>query len=237
MAGRFGKYGDVKRKARLRRKGNTGKTIPKTTENRRPCAPKKKRKDQEENLMGAKSDITENERRRLDKLFQEKGYADYKWMDPQKIIVSQWVRMKCMFGCGEYGKNACCPPNVPSVSECERFFHEYQDAVIFRFEKAVDKPADRHRWSKKVNIKLAKLEREVFLAGYERAFLLFMDSCGICADCVATREECKQPRSARPSPESMAVDVYSTARHFGFPIEVRTEYSQSMNRYAFLMIR
>jgi predicted metal-binding protein len=187
--------------------------------------------------MGLKSDITIKERKRLDRLFKEKGYTDYKWIDPHKIIVAQWVRMKCMFGCVEYGKNACCPPNVPSVSECERFFHEYQNAVIFRFEKAVDRPEDRHKWSKKVNIKLAKLERDVFLAGYERAFLLLMDSCCICEDCTAIREACKEPRSARPSPESMAVDVYSTARQFGFPIEVRTNYSQEMNRYAFLMIR
>ena len=237
MTGRFGKYGDAKRKAHLRSKAKTPNTIPKTRADQRPRSPEKKGKDQEENRMGTKSDITANERQRLDRMFQEKGHADYKWIDPQKIIVSQWVRMKCMFGCGEYGKNACCPPNVPSVSECERFFHEYQDAVIFRFEKAVDKPEKRHRWSKKVNIKLAKLERDVFLAGYERAFLLFMDSCGICADCSASREGCKEPRSARPSPEAMAVDVYSTARHFGFPIEVRTEYSQEMNRYAFLMIR
>lgn len=236
MAGRFGKYGDAKRKARLRR-GKQQNRLLKTGEDRRTRSPKQKRKAREENRMGAKSGITKKERQKLDSMFQEKGYADYKWIDPQKIIVAQWVRMKCMFGCGEYGQSACCPPNVPSVSECERFFHEYQDAVIFRFEKSVDKPEDRHRWSKKVNINLVKLERDVFLAGYERAFSLFMDSCGICADCAATREGCKEPRSARPSPESMAVDVYSTATQFGFPIEVRTEYSQEMNRYAFLMIR
>ena len=129
------------------------------------------------------------------------------------------------------------PPNVPSVSECERFFQEYCDAVIFRFEKAVSRPEDRHVWSKKVNIKLAALERDVFLAGFERAFLLYMDSCCICADCEVTREACKQPRTARPSPEALGVDVYSTVRQFGFPIEVRTDYSQKMNRYAFLMVR
>jgi hypothetical protein len=113
MAGRFGKYGDAKRKAHLRRKGKTGNTIPKTREDRRQCSPKKKIKDQEENRMEARSGITVKERKRLDRLFQDKGYADYKWIDPHKIIVSQWVRMKCMFGCGEYGNNMCHPfPNV-----------------------------------------------------------------------------------------------------------------------------
>lgn len=187
--------------------------------------------------MTAAKNIQPTARKKLDTLFRDRGYTDYRWIDPQKIIVSQWVRMKCIYGCGEYGKNACCPPNVPTVSECERFFNEYHDAVIFQFEKAVDKPEERHVWSKKVNNKLVKLEREVFLSGFERAFMLFMDSCGICKDCTADREECKHPRAARPSPEAMAMDVYSTVKQFGFPIAVRTDYTQEMNRYAFLMIR
>ncbi len=174
---------------------------------------------------------------KLSPLFARFGLSDWRWIDPKEIVVSQWVRMKCTFGCGEYGKNASCPPSVPSVAECERFFSEYSFAAVFRFEKKVDKPEDRHAWSKKVNTRLAKLEREVFLAGFERAFLLFMDSCGLCEECAGGRSECRIPRMARPSPESMAVDVFSTVKKYGFPIEVRTDYQESMNRYAFLMIR
>jgi len=173
----------------------------------------------------------------LEKLFQKHGYKDYQWIDPKKIIVSQWVRMKCMFGCGEYGRNASCPPNVPSVAECERFFHEYRMAAVFRFGKRVDKPEDRHQWSRKVNMKLLKLERAVFLSGFERAFLLFMDSCCICTDCTGERGQCKVPKSARPSPEAMAMDVFSTVKQYAFPIEVCTDYAQEMNRHAFLMIK
>ena len=69
----------------------------------------------------------------LEVLFHERGYGDFRWIDPEKIVVSHWVRMKCMFGCGEFGHNACCPPNVPSVTECERFFRDYTDAVVFHF--------------------------------------------------------------------------------------------------------
>lgn len=172
----------------------------------------------------------------LDAIFEEYGYEDYKWIDPHRIIVSQWVRMKCTFGCGEFGRSASCPPNLPSVPECERFFREYRTAVIFRFAKKVDPPEARHTWSKKVNAKLVELEREVFLAGYERAFLLAMDSCYLCDDCSGERSKCQHPRMSRPSPESMAVDVYSTVRQFGFPIAVRSDFSQEMNRYSFLMI-
>jgi predicted metal-binding protein len=80
------------------------------------------------------------------------------------------------------------------------------------------------------------LERAVFLAGFEKAFLLFMDSCCICAICPGVREECKHPRAARPSPEAMAVDVFATVRRYGYPIEVLSNYSDMMHRYAFLLI-
>jgi predicted metal-binding protein len=177
-----------------------------------------------------------NNHAELEALFAQHGYTDFRWIKPEDIVVSQWVRMKCTFGCGEYGRNATCPPNVPSVLECRRFFDEYSAAVIFHFEKKVDKPEDRHAWSKGVNQGLVKLERAVFVAGYQKAFLLCMDSCSLCAECPGKREECKNPRSARPSPESMAVDVFSTVRQYDFPIQVLSDYSQAMNRYAFLLI-
>jgi predicted metal-binding protein len=175
-------------------------------------------------------------REKLQALFEKHGYTDYKWIKAEDIVVAQWVRMKCMFGCGEYGRNATCPPNIPSVSECQRFFNEYSTGVIFRFQKTVDQPEDRHAWTKQVNQGLLKLEREVFLSGYQQAFLLYMDSCCICADCSGQRETCKSPRSARPTPEAMAMDVFATVRHYDYPIEVLSDYSQPMNRYAFLLV-
>jgi predicted metal-binding protein len=123
------------------------------------------------------------------------------------------------------------------VSECKQFFNEYSDAVILHFQGKMDKPENRHTWSAKINVKLVNLEREVFLSGQERAFCLFMDSCNICKECTGDRETCKEPRLSRPGPEAMAVDVYTTVRQFGFPIDVRTDYQQTMDRYAFLMVR
>ncbi len=175
-------------------------------------------------------------RAELEDLIARHGFEDFRWIKPKDIIVAEWVRMKCLFGCPSYGRIAACPPNLPTVSECRRFFDEYSAAVVFHFEKKVDKPEDRHPWSKGVNQELLKLERAVFLAGYPKAFLLFMDSCPLCADCSGARAECKNPRSARPSPEGMAVDVFSTVTPLGYPIAVLSEYSQPMHRYAFLLI-
>lgn len=176
-------------------------------------------------------------RDQFENLFKENGYEDFKWIKSQQIVVSQWVRMKCMFGCNEYGKNACCPPNVPSIPECERFFREYRDIAVFHFEKTVDKPEDRHAWTREVNSKLLELEHAVFVTGYPKTFLLFMDSCCLCKHCAELREQCLNPTSARPTPEAMAMDVFSTVKQIGYPINVLSDYDQVMNRYAFLLIQ
>jgi predicted metal-binding protein len=185
---------------------------------------------------GAGSGRAVRGRAALERLIGEHGYKDFKWIKPKDIVVADWVRMKCLFGCKNYGRNASCPPNVPSVAECRRFFYEYRTGVIFHFEKRVKKPEDRHAWTRGVSTGLLKLERAVFLAGYHKVFLLVMDTCSLCAACPGVRGECRNPASARPTPEAMAVDVFSTARQYDYRIEVLSDYSQTMNRFAFLLI-
>lgn len=173
---------------------------------------------------------------KIDAIVRHHGYDDYKWFDPKTIIVSQWVRMKCKYGCPSYGRIASCPPNTLSVEECREFFSEYLAGLVFHFQKVAPEKEARLAWTAKTNVALTQVERDVFLAGYPKAFLLFMDSCHICSECVATRAECKEPKLSRPSPEGMAVDVYATVWQLGFPIEVRTDPSDLMDRYAFLLV-
>ena len=176
------------------------------------------------------------ERTLLEELFAKHNFTDFKWIDPADIIVAQWVRLKCMFGCSSYGHNASCPPNTPSIPECERFFREYSQAVIFHAEKNVDHPKESGDFTRRINKRLIKLEREVFLMGHRKAFMLPMDECRLCAECSSTRQECQNPRMSRPTAEGMAVDVYATVRKYGYQVQVLKDYSEPMNRFAFLMI-
>ena len=175
-------------------------------------------------------------KRKLNTIFVQDGYTDYKWINPKDIVVSQWVRNKCRYGCPTYGTKGACPPNNPPISECREFFREYTTAAIFRFEKSFKDPHDLHKWTKKINLKLLKLERDIFLSGYYKAFLFFLDECSLCKKCPGTRLECIHKESSRPSPEGFGVDVFATVRSIGYPIEVCKDYKQKMNRYAFLMI-
>ena len=57
-----------------------------------------------------------------------------------------------------------------------------------------------------------------------------------CPPNVPSAAECRGPRARARPPRLWPVDVFSTVRKHGLPIEVLSEYDQPMNRYAFLLI-
>ena len=171
----------------------------------------------------------------LETLFRKHDCTEFRWIKTAEVVIAHWVRMKCLFGCDDYGDRAVCPPNLPPVSECEQFFREYEQAVVFRFHRTLDDPAQRFDWTREINQRLLSLERDVFLAGHHKAFVMFVDPCNICASCADTAPLCRNPKLARPSPEGMGVDVFALARSVGFPIEVLADYGQAMNRYGLLL--
>ncbi len=186
--------------------------------------------------MDLKTDTDKSQYAALETIFEDAGFSDYKWIVPEQIVVAQWVRMKCMFGCPNYGRKGACPPQTLSVSDCERFFSEYSDAVVFHLTLQNDNSEERIRWYRKTGLKLAKLEQKVFLAGFEKAYMLLFGGCYLCQECNVERSLCKHPELARPAPEGLAVDVFSTVKNIGYPISVRTESSQAADRYVFLMV-
>ncbi len=107
----------------------------------------------------------------IEKTLNGYNFSDFQWINPQDIKVSQWVRMKCTFGCGDFGSGTC-PPNVPSVEECKTFLNEYSNAVIIRLSKHADKNAYPSDWSKETTKELLEIERLVFLMNYPKTFLL-----------------------------------------------------------------
>ena len=172
----------------------------------------------------------------IEKILKSKGFSDFKWILPKEIVVAHWVRMKCTYGCSSYSENASCPPNVPSVEECRKFFDEYKTGMIIHIPGKMDKPEDRAAWSVLQNDKLLQVEREVFLLGFRKAFITYMDECRLCEECPGKREDCLHKDDSRPSPEAFAVDVFETVKKYDFPIEVLKDYSEEMNRYAILLI-
>ena len=171
---------------------------------------------------------------KIEAILAEQELTDYRWISPKEIVVSQWVRVKCTFGCSDYGTGTC-PPHTPSVTECERFFSEYQTGLIIRLSIYADKNDYPSDWSKAMTTKLLETERKIFISGHHKVFLLNQTCCSICKSCVGNRHDCKDKSHSRPSPESFAVDVYQTARNAGYDLNVVTNPGE-MNRIAIILI-
>jgi predicted metal-binding protein len=173
-------------------------------------------------------------REQVDQIIGQHGFNDYKWLVPQQnIVVAQWVRFRCIFGCKNYGKKGSCPPAVPSIEECGKMIYEYENAIIFHF------PMQSANQDDIITLmsQLVKLERDVFLAGYYKVFLLQFDSCKLCNECAAGDSRMKCINSmARPGADAMGIDVYKTAHNVGYPIQVVKDRADAMDRYAFLLI-
>lgn len=172
----------------------------------------------------------------IGQLARDRGADDLAWIAASNVTIARWVRMKCEFGCDWYGNCAACPPNLPSIEECRELFGEYDQVLLLRFSRAVAEPDQRHAWTREINRSLLALERDVFLAGHPKAFVLFVDPCNLCDDCAPTRRSCHEKSLARPSPEGFGIDVFTTARTAGMPLRVLTDFDQVMNLYAMLLV-
>jgi predicted metal-binding protein len=172
---------------------------------------------------------------KIDSVLIKQGFSDYKWINPGEIVVAHWVRVKCFFGCSDFGLGTC-PPNTPSVNDCDSFFKEYEHGLVIRLNKFADKNAYPSDWSREMTNKLLAIEREIFLTGFQKVFLLNQTCCMLCNDCSGNRTDCKDKTRSRPSPESFAVDVYKTVRNAGMEINVVADNPSDMNRIAILLI-
>jgi predicted metal-binding protein len=170
-----------------------------------------------------------------EQIFKKFGHRDWKWISGSEVAIARWVRFKCAFGCPSYGCGAC-PPNVPELDACRELFREYGRIAVLRFEHAAGGAEQSRAWAAEVNRGLVDLERALFRAGHYRALALFIECCRLCESCAATRAGCADKAAARPSPEALGVDVFATVRTAGYPIQTLADFTDTMNRYAFLLV-
>jgi len=173
---------------------------------------------------------------KLEEIFHNHGFSNFKWIDPKDIEVSYWVRFKCKFACDYYGERSNCPPNTPPVDKCKQFFREYSKAVIFHIRKTLEGSEEKGDWYKKINSSLRNIEKDVFLQNYPKAIMFPIGDCNLCDSCEADRKKCNHKQKSRPVPDAMAVDLFKTAEKYNFSIRTLSNYDEEMNRYAILMV-
>ncbi len=175
-----------------------------------------------------------------------------KKIDAKDIVIPEWPRWKCQFGCIMYGKRLCCPPYVPDPDDTRKLLKNYTKALIIGFSSDhKNKTLQMVSWVKridKINKIMLKLENEAFRSGFEKAFVFFAGACSFCKDCVTkdlpenmnpklAKTYCKHKDKMRPSSEAVGIDVFGTVKNAGLDIKVVTEKdSEDVKSYGLLLI-
>ena len=177
-------------------------------------------------LVSQEHKTLSQEQKTLEGYVQEalRGGATYSRVIPaSKIITSEWVRLKCQFGCDAYGSRRTCPPLSPTPSLTRRMLKDFSGAIFVALR--VPNGGVERKLRRKGRRLLGLLERQLFLDGYYSAFAMGFGPCNLCPSCDLTLD-CKHPEIARPSMEACGIDVYATARGAGFPLRVVRTYEE-----------
>ena len=144
----------------------------------------------------------------------------------EDIVFDPRVALKCIFGCGDFGRNHTCPyqRSPLTMKEYEEIFSRYRHGIIIG--------CDNKPLSQKISY---EIERTCFLDGYYFAFSL--SDCGLCKACSKiTGEECRLPAKARPAFHAIGVDVFKTVAKFGLPLYVAKDKNEEVNWYSAVFI-
>ncbi len=162
----------------------------------------------------------------LCRLATEMGAVDVRVIQARDVVVCDWVRWKCRFGCENYGRSLMCPPYSPQPDETRALLQGYEYALLLRLKPAVERR----------NLVLS-LERAVFLRGYPSALGLTAGPCRLCEECNIKGGICLKPREARPSMEACGIDVFTTARNAGYDMNVLTSKDQPYYSISLMLVR
>jgi len=160
---------------------------------------------------------------------------------PGDVVVAEWVRFKCRYGCRGYAKHLSCPPYAPAPAETRAMLEEYTSALLVRFDGVPghasfgpdEIPDDFHMFYRDlilwVNTTIHRLEKTAFYDGFYKAFAFGGYPCAFCEECVAEeqagsvdesfRRFCREQDRVRPSMEAAGMDVFATARRVGWELK------------------
>jgi predicted metal-binding protein len=158
------------------------------------------------------------------------GVDDAMVVQTSKVHTAPWVRMKCQFGCRQYGQSHCCPPRTPTSDEMRRILDSYTHAILLHWNwKEGVKPIDEF------NNAVVDTELALFLDGYYKAWSVGSGPCRLCEKCNISGQ-CVHGTKARPSMEACGIDVFRTVREHGLPVRVLKERSEERHGYGLVLV-
>lgn len=165
----------------------------------------------------------------------ELGANDAAVLAPHQVVTAEWVRMKCLYGGCQVGRCLTCPPHSPTPAQTRTLLDEYATILFLRFHVHPERleTLAASRWVAGVAL---RLERELFLAGSYKAFAIAGGRpCSLEETC-GRPEACDSRADLRPGPAGCGIDVFTTSRNAGWPLDVVSGPEQPYHRFAFVLV-
>ncbi len=97
----------------------------------------------------------------------ELGADKAKIIDTASVVVEEWVRWKCLYGCAFYAKDGYHPPCAPDAESTKMVMREYSKAILLNSTKG-----------KALTEAAVRLEGEAYHMGYYKSFAMTALSSG-----------------------------------------------------------
>jgi predicted metal-binding protein len=91
----------------------------------------------------------------------ELGAEKAKIIDPETVVVAEWVRWKCQYGCPLFEKDLFHPPLAPDAESMKKVLKEYSKAILLSGPNG-----------QTLSEAAVRLEGEAYNQGYYKAFAL-----------------------------------------------------------------
>ena len=118
-------------------------------------------------FKGLHQEHTGDKMEQLLKRALELGADNAKIIATDTVVVDEWVRWKCLYGCPFYEKDGCHPPVAPDAESTRKVMKEYSKALLLKGSKG-----------KMLTEVAVRLEGEAYHKGYYKAFALTALSSG-----------------------------------------------------------
>jgi predicted metal-binding protein len=127
------------------------------------------------------------------------------------------------------GKVVAAPPQTPTPDLTRKVVDSYQKGIL------IHRKLPKGEKTKFFNETVVRLEIEIFLDGYYKAWSMGSGPCRLCGECDLSTP-CKHGLQARPSMEACGIDVFKTARGNGFPIEVLRTREEERDMFGLVLV-
>ena len=141
----------------------------------------------------------------------ELGCIEAKVTMTRSIVLGNWIKLKCQYGCSQYGRMLTCPPFAPGPEEMSGILMDYKNCLLIQVESG--------RNVLDIVLHLENLSKE---KGYRKAFGISSGPCEICEECTLDTG-CKYPEKARPSLQACGIDIVQTLDNFGWNFSITHE--------------